>query len=80
MTYSRAENNGPITVTASTSVIDDTTKKRKPNMNDRFTLNDSGLLVLNAPPASEVSFKRNGNDDTGTVDGYQNAYILPKYA
>lgn len=80
LTYSRAENNGPITVTASTSVIDDTTKKRKPNMNDRFTLNDSGLLVLNAPPASEVSFKRNGNDDTGTVDGYQNAYILPKYA
>jgi len=39
-------------------------------MNDKFTLNESGLLVLKSPISSEVSFLRNGNADTGSVDGY----------
>lgn len=77
LTYSRASSTDPIKVTAGTSNIDTTVKS--PNMNDKFVLNDSGLLVLKSPVASEVSFKRNGNNDTGTVDGYQKAYILPKY-
>lgn len=51
----------------------------KENLNNRFQLNDGGLLILKDPPSSEYEMKRDGNDDTGTVRGFQKARLLNKY-
>ncbi len=51
----------------------------KENLNSRFQLNDGGLLILKDPLSSEYEMKRDGNDDTGTVRGFQKARLLNKY-
>lgn len=49
------------------------------NLNKYFTIDDDGLLVLKDPKSSEYSFKRDGEKDTGTADGYQKLVLFNKY-
>lgn len=49
------------------------------NLNDRFQLNDGGLLILKDPPSSEYEMVRQGYDDDGVVRGFQKARLLNTY-
>lgn len=51
----------------------------KENLNNRFQLNDGGLLILKDPTTSELEMKRDGDNDTGRVRGFQKARLLNKY-
>lgn len=51
----------------------------KENLNNRFQLNDEGLLILKDPTTSELEMKRAGDHDTGKVKGFQKARLLNKY-
>ena len=66
-----------------TNVQDELIEQGKENLNNKFQLNDGGLLILKDPPSSEYEMIRDVNDsekqDTGTVRGYQKARLLHKY-
>lgn len=49
------------------------------NLTRYFIIDQDGLLVLRDPKSSEFSFKRDGEKDTGTIDGYQNVCIMETY-
>ena len=49
------------------------------NLTRYFIIDQGGLLVLKDPKSSEFSFKRDGEKDTGTIDGYQNVCIMETY-
>lgn len=49
------------------------------NLTRYFIIDQDGLLVLKDPKSSEFSFKRDGEKDTGTIDGYQNVCIMETY-
>lgn len=49
------------------------------NLNRYFVLNEDNMLVLRDPRSSEFSFKRGGDHDDGTADGYLKVCILSKY-
>ena len=47
-----------------------------------YAIDQNGLLVLNDPKDSDYAFIRSNNadrDSDGTIDGYQNAWILQQY-
>ena len=61
------------------SVTNTSLEVGKENLNNRFQLNDEGLLILKDPTTSELEMKRDGNNDTGKVRGFQKARLLNKY-
>lgn len=69
------DSSGNLVVTVTSTPLEN----GKENLNNRFQLNDGGLLILKDPPSSEYEMKRDGNDDTGTVRGFQKARLLNKY-
>lgn len=69
------DSSGNLVVTMTDNKLEDS----KENLNSRFQLNDGGLLILKDPPSSEYEMKRDGNDDTGNVRGFQKARLLNKY-
>lgn len=49
------------------------------DLNDRFSVNDDGLLVVIPKGSSEFNMKTKSNDDSGTSSGYQRAYLVDQY-
>ena len=72
--YSK-DSSGNIVVSATNTSLE----VGKENLNNRFQLNDGGLLILKDPTTSELEMKRDGNNDTGKVRGFQKARLLNKY-
>ena len=66
-----------------TQVQDDNLELGRENLNNRFQLNDEGLLILKDPPASEYEMvrdvKNRTTQDEGAVRGFQKARLLNKY-
>ena len=66
-----------------TTVQNTLIEEGKENLNNRFQLNDGGLLILKDPPSSEYEMVRDVEDrshqDEGTVRGFQKARLLNKY-
>ena len=66
---------GNVVVSATTTSLE----VGKENLNNRFQLNDEGLLILKDPTASELEMKRSSKHDDGKVRGFQKARLLNKY-
>ena len=56
--------------------------QRSFSLSKYYAIDQDGLLVLNDPKDSDYAFIRSNNEDRdsdGTIDGYQNAWILWQY-